>query len=90
MAIISSKQQPLEPDRQTGVKPRSRQVAVSGSPLLPTAAQESLVQPEACPEEAGKQEERLRPQSLSEYVGKKISRKFWRSRFKQPKLVKKP
>ncbi|MBW4487069.1 MAG: Holliday junction branch migration DNA helicase RuvB [Trichocoleus desertorum ATA4-8-CV12] len=71
MAIISSKQQPSEPDRQTGVKPRSRQVAVSGSPLLSTAAQESLVQPEACPEEAGKQEERLRPQCLSEYVGQK-------------------
>lgn len=71
MAIISSKQQPAEPDRRAGVKPVSRQVAVSGSPLLSTAAPESLVQPEACPEEAGKQEERLRPQCLSEYVGQK-------------------
>nr|WP_290228028.1 Holliday junction branch migration DNA helicase RuvB [Trichocoleus desertorum] len=71
MAIISSRQQPSEPDRQTGVKPRSRQVAISGSPLLSTTAQESLVQPEACPEEVGKQEEGLRPQCLSEYVGQK-------------------
>ncbi|XGV99865.1 MAG: Holliday junction branch migration DNA helicase RuvB [Leptolyngbya sp. BL-A-14] len=69
MAIISSKKQPSESDGhdQNGTLPLEKAIA----PKPPKSAAEDLLQPEAEPEERGKQEERLRPQRLAEYVGQK-------------------
>ncbi|MDX2228797.1 MAG: Holliday junction branch migration DNA helicase RuvB [Leptolyngbyaceae cyanobacterium bins.349] len=73
MAIISSKKKPSEPDDNE----RSRLSAsgeAAGSPVappVPNVPDEPLLKPNAKPEEAGQQEERLRPQRLTEYVGQK-------------------
>jgi Holliday junction DNA helicase RuvB len=65
MAIISSKQpspdSPKSSSSNSG-KPRGRVVA---------PAPDDLLQPDASPEEAGRQEETLRPQKLTDYVGQK-------------------
>ncbi len=77
MAIISSKPQPSNPEpesdlaleqRQTG-KPEARPVRVPRPPHADD--EESLLQPDAKPDETGRQEEKIRPQRLSEYVGQK-------------------
>lgn len=70
MAIISSKQPPSEPDRDTKPMARDRQARQRHGPTV-AAVPESLIQPEAQPEEHGKPEESLRPQVLAEYVGQK-------------------
>ncbi|NJL21032.1 MAG: Holliday junction branch migration DNA helicase RuvB [Leptolyngbyaceae cyanobacterium SM1_3_5] len=70
MAIISSKQQ--EPSEQpsseqlSSKQPRSRSKKAAVQP--PT---EDLLQPAVTLDEYGKQEEKLRPQHLAEYVGQK-------------------
>ncbi len=69
MAIISSKKQPPEPKR------RSDRVAESGATYA--AETESLLQPEAIAQEErnSQQEEGIRPQRLSEYIGQKDLKK---------------
>ncbi|MBW4471397.1 MAG: Holliday junction branch migration DNA helicase RuvB [Stenomitos rutilans HA7619-LM2] len=74
MAIISSKKQPSESDGKdpngidrNGALPLEKTIA----PTSQKPSSEDLLQPEAEPEERGKQEERLRPQRLAEYVGQK-------------------
>jgi holliday junction DNA helicase RuvB len=69
MAIISSKKQPSESDGHEDNASLPLEDAIAPAPKQPAAA--SLLQPEAAPEERGKQEERLRPQRLAEYVGQK-------------------
>ncbi|WP_088892684.1 Holliday junction branch migration DNA helicase RuvB [Leptolyngbya ohadii] len=84
MAIISSKQP--SPDRSNSDRSQSddpnsgshsSQVrpATSGSPKGSVkgvaAKSDDLLQPSASPEEAGRQEESLRPQKLKDYVGQK-------------------
>lgn len=73
MAIISSKPQPQNPEPNSepasgrGKTERSVQPPVqSGS-----VDDDTLLQPDATPDETGKQEEKIRPQRLSEYVGQK-------------------
>lgn len=61
MAIISSKKQPPEPDRQ----PKQRRAAVTAPP------QEDMLRPEAKEDEQGKQEESIRPQRFADYIGQK-------------------
>ena len=73
MAILSSKQPPLEPERSDeGALP----LAVSSEPASerqrPKSQTPSLLQPEAAVEEQNsKHDENLRPQRLAEYVGQK-------------------
>jgi Holliday junction DNA helicase RuvB len=79
MAIISSKKQHPEPDKQAGddLFPRQttggsndgRSPAKGNRQQLPTNA--PLLQPEASDDEHGKPEESLRPQRLIDYVGQK-------------------
>lgn len=61
MAIISSKKQPQEPD---GEPKQSREAVKSPK-------EENLLQPEAAVDEQGKQEESIRPQRFSDYIGQK-------------------
>jgi Holliday junction DNA helicase RuvB len=61
MAIISSKKQPQEPD---GESKQSREAVKSPK-------EENLLQPEAAVDEQGKQEESIRPQRFSDYIGQK-------------------
>jgi len=68
MAIISSKKQPSEPDEPEA---KAQLPLEAASASVPTHPEASLLQPEAVPEERIKQEEHLRPQRLSEYVGQK-------------------
>lgn len=65
MAIISSKKQPPSPELPDDFsKPPRRQTA--------KPKPESLLEPEALPEEHhNKQEEKIRPQRLAEYIGQK-------------------
>ena len=60
MAIVSSKNQPSD---SSSKPPKKKRTASDQDP--------SLLEPQARPEEAGKSEENLRPQSLAEYVGQK-------------------
>lgn len=74
MAIISSKKQPPEPDGQAqgGLSPLEDAISQRAVPSARLSSQpKALLQPEAEPEERSKQEERLRPQRLVEYVGQK-------------------
>jgi Holliday junction DNA helicase RuvB len=87
MAIISSRKQPPESDGQksdaslaldSGSSVVTSAATVDSTPggngsrtSQPTGETESLLQPEAKPEERSKQEERLRPQRLMEYIGQK-------------------
>lgn len=71
MAIISSKQSP-EPN------PQSNEVAAARRDRKPRSSQSDpgeldadLLQSTASPEEAGKQEESLRPKRIAEYIGQK-------------------
>ena len=71
MAIISSKKQPSESDGQDDDALLPLGDAIAPAPKPSAAVATSLLQPEAAPEERGKQEERLRPQRLVEYVGQR-------------------
>ncbi len=59
MAIISSKKQPQEPQRQPK-QPRDR-----------VSPDSDLLQPQASPDEQGKLEQSIRPQSFADYIGQK-------------------
>ena len=61
MAIISSKKQPPEPNRE----PKQQQESAK----LPPA--DNLLQPEAAINEQGKPEESIRPQQFTDYIGQK-------------------
>lgn len=67
MAIISSKKQPQEPERQ---RARHRHAAKqrNSSPVQP---QQDLLQPQAAQDEQGKQEESIRPRAFADYIGQK-------------------
>lgn len=67
MAIISSKQPP-PPDRD---RSNTVPLPLATGQARNHPASESLLKPESAPEEFGKQEERLRPQRLDDYVGQK-------------------
>lgn len=70
MAIISSKKKSPEPEDDQ--QPDLFEAEVKAEPPVPTEPQaEPLLQPVAKPEEAGQQEEQLRPRKLAEYVGQK-------------------
>jgi Holliday junction DNA helicase RuvB len=80
MAIISSKKQPPDSEEQSqsrlplesvASKPRSDQGKGNLPPSSKSTASESLLEPEATPEEQGKPEEGLRPRRLSDYIGQK-------------------
>lgn len=75
MAIISSKKQPSEPEDTSPTLLTSSEPIVCSASKKNTPSQEvgaePLLEPEAKPEEAGQQEERLRPRRLSDYVGQK-------------------
>ncbi len=79
MAIISSKKQPPDSDGQQQSIPLKEEVVEGqGKPtqparptVKPSPAEASLLEPEAKPEEHGRQEERLRPRRLAEYIGQK-------------------
>jgi Holliday junction DNA helicase RuvB len=70
MAIISSKKQP--PDRDKKSAP-SGELPLTVSAVSPDeiSPRSPLLQADSEPEEHGKQEEKLRPQSLQEYIGQK-------------------
>lgn len=79
MAIISSKKQPSNSDEQSRLpleetlnshNGQSAEKKVARS-VNPATDAESLLEPEAKPEEHGKQEEGLRPRRLAEYIGQK-------------------
>jgi len=66
MAIVSSKQQPTEPEG----KPKQRRESTSKS-KSPKAPPEDLLQPTVTVDEQGKQEETIRPLRLVDYIGQK-------------------
>jgi holliday junction DNA helicase RuvB len=76
MAIVSSQSQPSQPDEKSPKRKKadpaiaSHPKPVSDSPTPPSIP--SLVRPETAPEERHSQnDEKLRPQHLSEYIGQK-------------------
>lgn len=71
MAIISSRKQSPDPDN---LQPRSTDTAIAPAPAVPKNPKPSrtnILQNEPEPEEVGKQDEKIRPQSLADYVGQK-------------------
>lgn len=66
MAIVSSQQQPTEPER----KPKQRQESTRKRQTR-NAPEENLLQPTAAVDEQEKQEESLRPPRLADYIGQK-------------------
>jgi Holliday junction DNA helicase RuvB len=66
MAIISSKKQPPEPNRQL-----KQQGESAKAPSQKAPPQENILQPEAAIDEEGKQEESIRPQRFADYIGQK-------------------
>lgn len=66
MAIVSSQQQPTEPER----KPKQRQESTRKRQTR-KAPEENLLQPTAAVDEQEKQEESLRPPRLADYIGQK-------------------
>jgi len=68
MAIISSKQPPLEPE-DSGFEP-VLPLSSGRSPKSPPTDEKLLI-PDRQPEDMGKPEERIRPQRLAEYIGQK-------------------
>jgi holliday junction DNA helicase RuvB len=74
MAIISSKPQPSSPEPERGSSTKPETIIKLPLPSRSdgdTKEDEALLQPDAQPDETGKQEEKIRPQRLSEYVGQK-------------------
>ncbi|MFB2878310.1 Holliday junction branch migration DNA helicase RuvB [Floridanema aerugineum] len=66
MAIVSSQQQPTEPER----KPKQRQESTRKRQTR-KVPEENLLQPTAAVDEQEKQEESLRPPRLADYIGQK-------------------
>lgn len=80
MAIVSSQSQPSQPDDKSSKRKKaepaiastSNTVTPQASTPVPTPATPSIVSPEAAPEEKRTQnDEKLRPQKLSEYIGQR-------------------
>lgn len=75
MAIISSKQQPQEPDHQPKPSQNSAEEKRKVKKAPPQKAvndiSTKLLQPTAALDETDKQEEKLRPQRLADYIGQK-------------------
>ncbi len=80
MAIVSSQSQPSQPDdkpskrkkAEPAIASTSNTVTPQASTPVPTPATPSIVSPEAAPEEKRNQnDEKLRPQKLSEYIGQR-------------------
>jgi holliday junction DNA helicase RuvB len=80
MAIVSSQSQPSQPDdkpskrkkAEPAIASTSNTVTPQASAPVPTPATPSIVSPEAAPEEKRNQnDEKLRPQKLSEYIGQR-------------------
>lgn len=80
MAIVSSQSQPSQPDDKSSKRKKaepaiastSNTVTPQASTPVPTPATPSIVSPEAAPEEKRNQnDEKLRPQKLSEYIGQR-------------------
>ena len=67
MAIISSKQQPTEPDPQ----PKQRRESATKPKTEKAPPKSDLLQPTPTADEADKLEEGLRPQRLADYIGQK-------------------
>ncbi|WP_404784248.1 Holliday junction branch migration DNA helicase RuvB [Altericista sp. CCNU0014] len=72
MAIVSSQAQPSQPDDKPSQKQKAASEITPDRSALPIAETPSLVRPEAAPEERRSQnDEKLRPQKLSEYIGQR-------------------
>ncbi len=76
MAIVSSQPQSSQPeDKPSPLPQRKKAASTISTDLSPPPASEplsSLVRPEAAPEEqSSKNDEKLRPQKLSEYIGQR-------------------
>jgi Holliday junction DNA helicase RuvB len=73
MAIISSRKQSPDPDNSKSAIAPDAIVAESAAPQHsnPKPNRTNILQTEPEPEEHGKQEDKIRPQSLSDYVGQK-------------------
>jgi holliday junction DNA helicase RuvB len=80
MAIVSSQSQPSQPNdkppkhkkAEPAIASTSNTVTPQASAPVPTPATPSIVSPEAAPEEKRNQnDEKLRPQKLSEYIGQR-------------------
>ena len=81
MAIVSSQSQPSQPDDKPDKPPKRKKtepaIATSSNTATPPASAPnpvtpSIVSPEAAPEEKRNQnDEKLRPQKLSEYIGQR-------------------
>ncbi|NET32679.1 MAG: Holliday junction branch migration DNA helicase RuvB [Cyanothece sp. SIO1E1] len=77
MAIISSKQPAPDPDHsKQSARPQTKvthnqQQPPDQAPTANASADGKLLKPQASPQESGKQEEKLRPQRLADYVGQK-------------------
>jgi holliday junction DNA helicase RuvB len=67
MAIISSKPSSDFPPDDDSSPSRSRHPA----PISSSTTDEDILEPAAAPDERGKQEEKLRPQKLGDYIGQK-------------------
>ncbi|MBD2180504.1 Holliday junction branch migration DNA helicase RuvB [Planktothrix sp. FACHB-1355] len=67
MAIISSKQQPIEPDP----KPKQRRESKDDRKTPKASPKLDLLQPTATSDETDKLEEGLRPQRFADYIGQK-------------------
>ncbi|MEM7726766.1 MAG: Holliday junction branch migration DNA helicase RuvB [Cyanobacteria bacterium P01_A01_bin.45] len=72
MAIISSKKQPSEPNKEpNGSSKKRKQRVVAKVENKEVENQENLLQPEAANEEEVKPEESIRPQRFADYIGQK-------------------
>lgn len=72
MAIISSKQQPSEPERQPKRREKRDDAVPSGNRKSPSAPTRSdLLEPTAAIDESDKLEEGFRPQRFADYIGQK-------------------
>ena len=72
MAIISSKKQPSEPNRQPNQRREFPKPDENlRSELINSEEDSKLLQPEAAVDELGKQEESIRPQRFADYIGQK-------------------
>lgn len=91
MAIISSKTQPSDPgDREHGRQPpRQPTQTPAETPPQPPAG-EAILEPQANAEEQTRQEERLRPQRISDYVGQKALKEVLSISIQAAKARKEP
>ncbi len=91
MAILSSKPQEPEPAASGAVAPASNVEKREDTPRPATRRSPSLLQPEAEAEEAvSKQEEKLRPQRLADYVGQRELKEVLQIAIQAAKARKEP